>query len=402
MKAILFLLCCFPYLGFNFLSVDTQPSALIFSFICLLYLGGKSRLLRHKAMLYFFLAIVIAILYFVIEYAFVQASNISYALTSLTYYISTPIIAYAVYNVGIPEKIPKMLRNVILIWLLGSIIQYVAPDVISALVNHTRTSDSRGFTSFAPEPVWYGRVMLLLIILVVIVKNLNLFTKKLYISLLLICSFQIVALSLSGTTFFYLMVILLIYAFISVKSLQKKVLLTSAVGGCLILTVYFGLTYFGDKRVFILLNQALTDPGQLTKYGGFTMRILNGPMAVYIGLIENNGLGQGFFLSETSVVSFQIGDQIVDKENTGTLNGGYIFFVYQIGLFALIWYKGLFTALKSGNLIANKMKLFAIISLIVIVGFESSLSNPLSAYIVGVLMIKSNDKKTKKNILYGY
>lgn len=388
MKKLLFLLCMFPYVGFGILTTDTQPWSLVMSVIIIGSLALRGKLQVPAPFKFFFFTFVIALLYFFYGVA-TTSGDTNYGLTSLTYYLSTPMIALAVYNVGVPEKIHKWFLAIFFIWFAFALIQIVAPSVNAILVNTVRSSSERGLTSLAPEPVWYARSVLLFMLVALYLYKNNLLSVKYYRIVVLLSIFQIIALSLSGTIFFYLCLILLLYSLIMLEKIRYKISILAVLvvlGGGLIIV---GINNYSDKRVFNLINIAIENPENLSKYGGFSMRVLNAPMAVKMGIFESNGIGTGLIPEKGGSQKFTFLGQIVDKEDSGRLNGGYVLFIYQIGIFAFIWLTGFVRAVNYNKNIPKRLRLFILLSLFAILFFESSLSNPISAYLLGLIMVRN-------------
>ena len=143
-----------------------------------------------------------------------------------------------------------------------------------------------------------------------------------------------------------------------------------------------------------MINVANENPENLTRYGGFSMRVLNTPMAIKAGIFETNGLGKGIFpKDENESYAFTFLSQTIYKEDGGKVNGGYVLFVYQIGFFGFIWMFGFIRSIYLNRNPNHKLNLFITISMILIVFLESSPNNPVAGYLLGVMMInsKTND-----------
>lgn len=392
MRLILLFLCLFPYIGFGILSTDTQPWALMFS---LLVIGINIYQLKFKfpkTFLFFFLTFIIAVFYFIYDVGD-GYNNYGSGITSLTYYLSTPIIALAVYNIGIPKKLDKYVLLILLIWFFFALVQFVSPSVNALLVNMVRTTDGRGLTSLAPEPVWYARTILLILLMAVILNERKQLSNKYMMIIIVLSLIQIIALSLSGTIFFYLFVVIGLYVLLIFKNVKQKIILfiTVAVLGSGV--VWYGLNNFGDKRVFYLINVASENPEDLTKYGGFSMRVLNAPMSIKAGIFESQGLGKGIFpKDEHESYSFTFLSQKIYKEDGGSVNGGYVLFIYQIGIFGFIWIFGFIKSLYLKNGDDKTLKHFIVLSMVVILFLESSPNNPVAGYLLGLMMLNSSKK----------
>ena len=145
MRLILLIFCFFLYVGFGILKTDTQPWALMFSILILLITGLKNKIKLPKFYILYLVSFLSALFYLFYE-LILGYDNFAYGLTSLSYYLSTPLIALAVFNVGIPENFERVFIKIYIIWFVFAIIQLFIPGISEFLVNSVRTSDSRGLT----------------------------------------------------------------------------------------------------------------------------------------------------------------------------------------------------------------------------------------------------------------
>jgi hypothetical protein len=152
--------------------------------------------------------------------------------------------------------------------------------------------------------------------------------------------------------------------------------------------VWYGLNNFAEKRVFYLISVASENPENLSRYGGFSMRVLNTPMALKAGIFESNGLGKGIFpKDENESYAFTFLSQTIYKEDGGKVNGGYVLFVYQLGIFGFLWMFGFIKSVYSNVIDNNSLKLFVTLSMVFIVFLESSPNNPVAGYLLGLMML---------------
>lgn len=148
------LLCAFigmfPWVSFGLNRFDTQP----WFFVCALpvFIHSIAKPLFMEGILYFFCALV---LIFFIAYDFHQ--NPIDVSRSIVLYISMcqAIIVYNRFYRESQEFRLKLIVVVNLLWLLYAVLQYCNLDVYIPLV-FSRTSESRGLTSLAPEPTFYA------------------------------------------------------------------------------------------------------------------------------------------------------------------------------------------------------------------------------------------------------
>ncbi len=374
-KILIFVFCLFPYLNFGIFKQDTQPWALLFSFLLLIYnLIIEKYLLINKIYLYFLFSFFIAIVYFLFEInGRFYGPNFIYGLNSLLYYISAPIIILAITSNGLPSNYEKIIFKSFNIWFLLGLIHLFLPNFLTYLISNHRTSFNRGVTSFAPEPVWYARIIICFFLLFIILYWQNKISKNKIIYIFIATSFQIIFLSRSGTGFFYFTIILFIYLLIFFKNYVPIFLFL------IFMILFVGIKYLNNLRLFSLIDIALNNPVLLTNYGGFNMRVLNAPLAIKVGLFENYGFGNGIINESNKYYTFNIFNINAYKNDSGRLNGGFVLFIYQIGFFSFLWLYAYFKILfNSLNLLRSQI-LFLFFSLFLIFFFEGSLSNPMIA-----------------------
>lgn len=380
-KFFILIFCLFPYLNFGFFNQDTQPWALLLSILLLFYnLFSDKYFLIDKNYLFFLISFLIALIYFMLEInGNYYEPNLIYGLNSLLYYISAPLIILAITNNGLPTNFDKILFISFNFWLFLGLIHLFSPNFGTILISNHRTSLNRGVTSFAPEPVWYARIVICFFLLFLILYWQNVISKKKFIYIFFATFFQVIFLSRSGTGFFYLSAILFIYLLLFLKVNFK--LYTLLFIPFFIMILFIGIKYFNNLRLFSLLDIAINNPSLLLKYGGFNMRVLNAPLAIKVGLFENNGFGNGLINESNQFYTFKFFNLEANKNDTGRINGGFVLFIYQIGIFSFFWLYSYFKLFYNSYNLLRPQNKFLIFSIFIIFFFEGSLSNPMIALI---------------------
>ena len=154
LKWLLYLTCTiFLYISFGINELDTQPWAFCISCLILLNtLISKGKVVIPKQYYWLIVFLIIIPIFLIIDGVHPSSYRIIY------FTLSFPIIFLATINVG--EINYKAHKYIILIWYLGIIVQLLQPDIISYLIGEERNYTGVSFSSFSPEPVWLGRILL--------------------------------------------------------------------------------------------------------------------------------------------------------------------------------------------------------------------------------------------------
>jgi len=386
LRILLLITCLFPYISFNLLDTDTQPWSMLVSIFIIIYLSVKKKIRFPKPFRYFGISLIYVLFNLFINLLKNQ-TNLSEGLTSLSYYISIPLIIIAVYNINPPKNFLKFFIIIYSIWLLFGLLQFYIPNITGFIVRRqTEFSGGRGVTSLAPEPTWYSRSIILFLIFSIILYYNESINKRTFFILVGLSAFQVFILSSSITGSFYFTLVIITYGFVYFKKKKQKFYY----GGFLLIVLglifLIGLNYFQNKRVFHYLEIAMENPSALTKLGGFNMRVLNAPMAFQAGIMDSSGLGKGVGVREEgSIYNYDFFDTEISKLDNGKAHGGLVTFIYEIGLLAFIWYVGFWKIIMYNRTINKRVRYFVLISLTLILFFESSPVNPIAAYLIGYM-----------------
>lgn len=384
----------FPYLGFGLLSTDTQPWSLIVSVTILFILIIKTGKIKLPYEYYgFIIVLIIVLVYFLFGIVFLTP-NIPKGIISFSYYTTIPLVALAVYNIGLPNNIQKHLLYAISIWFLAAILQLFYPEIIDFIVGGTRSSAIRGVTSLSPEPTWYARSIVLILLLAFILSESNLIQNKILKVIIFISIVQVVLFSFSGTGFIFLVGVLFLWGFFGLKKFSHKLYGSIILLASIIITLTIGFTYFPDMRLFSILKETLINPEYATRFGAFNMRFLNTPMALQAGLIDGKLIGQGVGIESTgNIYTYNFLGTAHFKEDTGYAHGGLVLFIYQIGIFGFIWLFSFIRLILNNATYKSNFTLFVLFSLILLLFFEGSAVNPIAGYSVGALIFMNKINK---------
>lgn len=147
------ILAFFPWVSFNLNSYDTQPWFLVASFPVLAIVLKKKYPFENLILLFFFFSILVLILD--------AHSDLPHAARGIGTYASLclSILVFNRYIEVSPKKRARILVALNLVWFLYSIFQIFGIDKYLNFVAY-RTSETRGYTSLATEPTFFGIYLL--------------------------------------------------------------------------------------------------------------------------------------------------------------------------------------------------------------------------------------------------
>lgn len=242
---VFFAFVFFPYVSFFEIGADTQPYSTVFSII--LFFAFRCNFSRLDLLTG--LTMVIAIF-------LIAASGLNFNILRSVYnyvalffvsYISFKILKSQAFDFGL------ILKAVIFIWLaVGFLQKFYDPSFLNFLISGARTTDNRGVVGLAPEPTFYGIVLIFFILFLL---HLNTGGKIFYIGL---CVFGVVFLAQSSMAVLFLL-IFLFYAAITHFRVRYALML--------VFLLLFGLPLLAEltagSRLSDLLRVALSQPSVL-------------------------------------------------------------------------------------------------------------------------------------------
>lgn len=241
----------FPYATLYSFGTDIQPWSILFITIFSLLLFYKN--IRFSFEIFFLW------LPFLYSLGLLTISlDIQSAIRSVLGYLTIGIVPFAFYYIlkSHYDLFEKFIKVTSIIYFIVGLVQILFyKQFMSFLLNRLSTSESRGVTSLAAEPTFYGIVCMFLILIFI---SLDIKNKEKYIYLLL---FQIIFLAQSSMTILFL-IIYGVYYFLFKASL--KVILWSLV---FLLVSIIGVINTDimsqNVRVFLLLGKLLEDPSSI-------------------------------------------------------------------------------------------------------------------------------------------
>lgn len=146
----LFLLSClFPWVSFRVLDMDMQPYSLVLG--ALVIIKNYKRVNDYRLIYPILMvsgSIIVALAYQTIDFL---------ALRAIASYSSVFIISASFLSLGIAKQtIVSYFSFASFIWASAALVQVIFGAEVLSFLMETRTSASRGVTSLAPEPTFYG------------------------------------------------------------------------------------------------------------------------------------------------------------------------------------------------------------------------------------------------------
>ena len=398
----------FPFVTLVRFGFDSQPYACIFAIFLIATVSIKKPIYLTPHFYGFLLTFVLA-LFTLVHNLFIY-SNFDWftSFRSMFTLLSIPICVIAFLNAKLtPEDIFIYLKRTILIYGIVGLVQFFYRGFLSFLIARSSTSGERGVYSLTVEPVEYSRMCLFLFIMLALFKMYRYCNNKTFLRYTLLLLFQAVVLSLSGTGFSWVAVMLVIYLLTN-SSISKGKLLAVFVG-CVILIsgiAYLGIMFFPEKRVFFLLSLAFENPEQLSQFAGFVLRTLNPIHSFLVGIIMFKGCGVGLgFPGSTETVDYSFlgpmfKDTVIDL--SGRSHGGLSSLIYELGILSIPYILYIFSILfKNYNFSNHNVNAkFLIYSFLLLILFDGPISSAILGLIIALFYILPKKQKFENNILY--
>lgn len=388
----LFILSCFfPFLNFFRIPTDSQPNSLLLSLI-IISINFKA-IRQHfpaKFLLFIFIIFIALTLLF--------ASNLSVnSIISFIGYISLFLIPLATYISllkigGLPRK---FLFNSLIIWGIVAIIQrFVNPEFMSFILYRSSGAGlmGRGVNSLAPEPTYYGTVLVLFLIIYFL--NFRWTNIKLHIIFIV---FQLIFLSLSSTIFAVLLISYFLFVlFQMVKIKLDRSILFIIIGIICIVNILFLMfnDYILETRIYKITEILLTSPEIILMDESINERF-NHAFFPLVSLFDNYGLPMGFDNFQQYILSKVVDDKYsiffdnIQIDHYKKIMSAYGSIFFELGVIGLIIPYFLYSIYKP--ILSVKIHLFSFFLLNLLLFTSISLNNSLVLFVFGnVLFFKKN------------
>lgn len=385
-------ICFFPFLNILRLPTDNQPNALIFSFFIVF--------LNYKTLIYHFPAkIIYFILIFVVAFILLLLSDMSItSILSFSGYISILFIPLAVfislYKIGGLPK--KFIFVIISIWGIVAFIQrFFFTNFLSFLLYRNSGSGlmGRGVNSLAPEPTFYGSVLILFFIIFIINYKIN--KNKIYITFIFS---QLFLLSLSTTSFaillcsfiFYLIVIIFFRKF----NINFILILLFILFTIIIFIILFDNS-IKTMRFYKIANLVINNP-QLILIDESINERLNHALLPIINFFEHYGIPMGYnnfqeyIIYKTNDASYNFLFKNINIDHYKRIMSGYGAIIFELGLFAFLIPYYIYTIFKP--ILYNNNYLFIFILFNLLLFTSMTFNNSMILFVLGnVLYLQQNN-----------
>ncbi len=388
--------CFFPFLNLLRLPTDTQPNALLFSIPILL-----ASLRKEFPSYYLF-----AFLLFLVAFITLLLSKLDLgSILSFSNYVSILIVPLAVfftlrYLGGLSYEFFK--KGVYAWGIVGFVQKFIYSSFLSFLLSRSSgdtLSKGRGVVSLAPEPTYYGSIILLFLI----IYFLNFSQRKDY-KMLTVLMIQLVFLSISSTSILVLGVALGMYFLAILINLPiKKILVIFCVSVATGILISFITPFFAGSRVYKLATIVLLKPELIMLDQSISERF----NAIYFSIgsiFDNYGVPYGFNAYKDYMIKQSLEPENAmffynfQIENYGRILSGFGMGIFELGIFGLLVPFIIF--LSIWRCLRNYAVLFAYILLNLILFTAMSLNNSLILFIIGNMIYISSVKKAQKTGSY--
>ncbi len=180
------------------------------------------------------------------------------AIRSISGYVSLFIISYTSFRILKSRRmdIYKVIKSSIIVWVAVGLAQtFFDKSFLSFMLPAMRSTDNRGVVGLAPEPTFYGVVLIFFILYLAHSDTRN---RNGYIAL---CVFGIVFLAQSSMA---VLLLLMLSLFLAVIYLRIKYI--AIVILMILLAPMLVALIEGDIRILSLINMVITDPLQIVAY----------------------------------------------------------------------------------------------------------------------------------------
>jgi hypothetical protein len=373
--AIFVFFSTFPWVSFGTNSMDTQPWFIILGLLFVVSVA-KFPVRRSVYFIFFILgALVLTLMFSEIHVDFILAR----AIVSYTAFVFVFFGFYVyVMRYGFPWKI-FIFSNIT--WLVVAILQVLYGKTIFEFLVLVRTTETRGVTSLAVEPAYFGMFLFFVSWMYLIAGN-----YKLPFKIWLLVFLNIVFIVFFSQSFMIVLFLVVAVCFLLVGSFSLRYF----TGIFLTFVIFFSLAYYlinlmPGTRLFTLCNKAFSVGVLELMYSDASINQRLADVVFPIqGFFENYGLPGGFH-------SYSLmHSHLVDVYNGFFWFGGKSdkimsflgAFIYELGFFAVLFFVGLFSMLWDGT-----RKRFAELGLfIVLLNSAIPVAFPLVAMIFSLLL----------------
>jgi hypothetical protein len=329
---IFFIVSLFPYLGFK--SLDTQPWPIAFGlfYLFLLLLGHK--LVSFDRTLIFLIFLSFFGLAFSVSFS--RFDDLFLLFRGIASYISIPIFYFAFREI-VKERLDSLFVILVtnLAWLAGALLQLIfGSDVLNFFI-FPRTTDDRGFTSFATEPTFFGYIILIYSVYYLLSIPSGGFLLRI---ILLINIASLFFLSKSSLCIL-LIVVFVFFKFFSVSRVFRNYPAVIGVVGIVCFFYYVNM-FMSDTRMFSVMQLFWENPFVFFALdASANSRLADILIPLYLAFFENwlvpggfNTIGDATAMHASSV----FGNFFFYEAGGARIMSFFASLVYELGLFGVL------------------------------------------------------------------
>ena len=336
----LFLLAAFPYVSPINFGFDTQPYALLFSFLIALHVFTGKSVPKIPGV---FVGLSLILLY--ATTLFVLSTDKQTAARSLAGYATLFLVTFASFW-SVKDVIMKCFNSAVYVWLAVAVVQLMSNKLFgSFLVPRMSTSAARGVTSLAVEPSYYAVVCVFLLVLNDLFQSVGKQTDRKHALIMAILTFQML-LNFSGTGFLLLFVYLLGRLLANAVS-QGSVahLLVPLLLGAVVLVSFRTIDVLAQSRAGRILQAATMDPMSLVLSDASISDRLTHLLIPMFSLPYSKGIGLGLGTWSTYApeisrsaggVVERIAQYTISDTNSIRIMSGWGTAVFELGVFGIL------------------------------------------------------------------
>jgi hypothetical protein len=377
--------CFFPYLDLLHLPTDTQPNALIFSLPVFFFL-------IHKKIPTYYL---ISFLLFIVAGLIFISSDFEFgSFLSFSNYFSVLVVPVTVFFVlkTINGLSYKFFSNCVYVWgVVGLIQKFLYPNFLNFLLSRSSDileSTGRGVVGLAPEPTYYGSI----VILFFIIYLLNFYRKRDYF-LIFILFIQLFVFAISTTAILVLGISVLIFLMLFLVRIKFKFFIYFiAILFLLIGTFSIIMSYYSGSRFYKLATIVISSPELVF----FDQSISERFNAIYFSigsLFENYGFPYGYnYYKIYMIAKSQLPENSLfflnfQENNYNRILSGFGMGIFELGVFGLLIPVLIFYSIR--KILNSYSIIFAYILFNILLFTAMSLNNSMLLFVIGNLMYLS-------------
>lgn len=385
---IFFFFLLFPYLEFINIGTDTQPNSLVFG--VLLLFGLKDKKVNTPIILLWVL------FGFSIILALTSSLPAFVTIKNVLNYLAPGLFCFLIYNLSLKTdfriSFNWFLAAIIIYLIVGLVQTYFIPDFMGFLVGGTRgiMFGGRGVVSLAPEPAFYGSMMLFFT-----VYSLLCYNRQQNMVVIPIMMFQLLFLSKTSTGIAILLVALGIFGFVQILRFNLKVIIAFSLGLLLLISsMSYMRNKLEDSRMGDIVEQVIEDPWILALVDQSVSVRLTSSSAPFISMKHNYWMPHGFgayrpFIHDVyhkghlrkMITPYAMG--FIEK-----LGGGINMVCFHLGFLGIILPLAIYFAFRP--LLYKASYQFAFILFICLLFTQMQLLNAIIGVIIGIALFKSN------------